>query len=972
MPLSHLLKESPRELQAESQLILNAVVEGLCGVDTQGNITFCNEALMRISGYRTEELIGNSLHALLHHSRRDGTRYPEAECAIRKAIVARQEIHVVGECLWRKDGTCFPAEYWAHPLSEPSGRTDCVITVQDITERERAMEALRSSEERFRQISNNIDQAFYLIDVIGSRLVYASPAFETITGYSCQEVCEKPSPWRDLAIPEHREIVRVGYERLLAGEEAHDEYRIRHSDGSIRWIKDHAKPILDADGRVCMFAGVVEDISEVHDARDILHQSEEKFRRILASVPDVAWTSDRDRGTTYISPKVETVLGYTKQEICAAGASFRSGLIHPEDFGRVNRSYRALFENQSSFDEEYRIRRKDGTWIWIHDRATGTHEENGIPFADGVLSDITARKQAEAELQWKTAFLEAQANSTIDGILVVGGSGQKLMVNQRLVELFNIPPDILEDSDDRRTLEYVVTLVNDPESFLAKVRRLYRHPREICRDEIELRDGRTIDRYSAPVVDREGKYYGRIWTFRDITERKRNEDMLQQLSMAVEQSPVTVVITDPNGCISYVNPRFTEVTGYTQEEVLGRNPRFLKSGLTPPEVYRNLWSTIKQGREWRGEFCNKKKNGEIYWESAAIRPITDAKGTITHYLGIKEDVTKRRHAERELRLTQFSLEHASDAIIWSDSQSNFVYANAAACRSLGYSREELLSLSVPDLNPHFREKDWASFWEQLKTRGSITFESQNTTKQGRIFPVEITVNWLEFDGQEYSFAFVRDITERKRAEEEVRESNELVKLVLDSVPEAVYGIDVDGNCTFCNPSCLRLLGYQDPSDLHGKNMHTLIHHSRLDGTPYPVEECHIYEAFRRGHGTHIDDEVLWHRDGTSFSAEYWSQPIHRGEKVIGTVVTFVNITERKRGEMERRLTQFSMEHASDAIEWIDSRARIVYANEATCRSLGFSREELLSLSIPDIDPLFPIEVWSAFWEKTQNPRVDNL
>src|SRR6185503_16790447 len=142
---------------------------------------------------------------------------------------------------------------------------------------------------------------------------------------------------------------------------------------------------------------------------------------------------------------------------------------------------------------------------------------------------------------------------------------------------------------------------------------LNQYPAEISRDEIELRNGMILDRYSSPVVGKNGVYYGRIWSFRDITERKRNEDTLQQLSMAVEQSPVSIVITDPQGNISYVNRKFTEITGYAPEEVMGGNPRILNSGHSPAELYHDLWSTISQGREWRGEFCNRKKNGEIYW-----------------------------------------------------------------------------------------------------------------------------------------------------------------------------------------------------------------------------------------------------------------------------------------------------------------------------------------------------------------------
>jgi PAS domain S-box-containing protein len=423
---------------------------------------------------------------------------------------------------------------------------------------------------------------------------------------------------------------------------------------------------------------------ETDVTRLALEQSQQKFRRILASMADVAWTSDCEGRTRYVSPKVETILGYTKDEICASasGNSLRIDLIHPEDFGRVGRSYRSLFENQRAFDEEYRVRRKDGTWIWIHDRATGTYEENGILYADGVFADITQRKKEEAELLWKTAFLEAQTNATIDGIVVVNSGGRRLLQNQRLIELFKIPPEIAADENDKRTLKYVLSLVKDAESFLAKVQWLYRNPSETSRDEIELKNGTFIDRYSAPVIDKEGTYYGRVWTFRDITERKR--------------------------------------------------------------------------------------------------------------------------AERELRLTKASLENASTAVFWVDRPGHIVYANEAACRSLERSREELLALSIPDIDPLFPQDAWDSFWQECGEKHSSTFETQHQTKSGRIFPAEVTASFLEFDGQQYIFAFVRDITERRELESQLRQAHKL-----EGIGQLAAGIAheintptqfVTDNLTFLNDS----------------------------------------------------------------------------------------------------------------------------------------------------------------------------
>ena len=132
-----------------------------------------------------------------------------------------------------------------------------------------------------------------------------------------------------------------------------------------------------------------------------------------------------------------------------------------------------------------------------------------------------------------------------------------------------------------------------------------------------------------------------------VAERTQAEEKLRQLSRAVEQSPASIVITNPAGDIEYVNPKFIELTGYTLAEALGKNPRILKSGEKGPEAYRELWGTIAAGKEWRGEFHNKKKNGELYWESASISPIRDLAGRVTHYVAVKEDITVRKQTEAE-------------------------------------------------------------------------------------------------------------------------------------------------------------------------------------------------------------------------------------------------------------------------------------------------------------------------------------
>jgi PAS domain S-box-containing protein len=157
---------------------------------------------------------------------------------------------------------------------------------------------------------------------------------------------------------------------------------------------------------------------------------------------------------------------------------------------------------------------------------------------------------------------------------------------------------------------------------------------------------------AAPIRDNSGKLIAAIETLKDLTFRKRNEEELHKLSQAVEQSPSTVVITDIEGNIEYVNAKFQELTGYTAAEAIGKNPRILKSGETPPEEYRKIWETIGVGKEWRGELRNRKKNGEFYWEAATISPLRNQAGEITHYIALKEDITEKKRLEKQLSNAQ--------------------------------------------------------------------------------------------------------------------------------------------------------------------------------------------------------------------------------------------------------------------------------------------------------------------------------
>jgi two-component system sensor histidine kinase TtrS len=260
------------------------------------------------------------------------------------------------------------------------------------------------------------------------------------------------------------------------------------------------------------------------------------------------------------------------------------------------------------------------------------------------------------------------------------------------------------------------------------------------------------------------------------------------------------------------------------------------------------------------------------------------------------------------------MESMPDGIILVDRARRIVAANIATEDLFGYSRNELISQSVDMLVPvanrqrHIEQS--AEFFANPVMRSMGTRDVGALRKDGSEFTVSIKLGPIHSGDQVLACAVIRDVSQRKYVERALHDAEAQVRLLLNSTEEAIFGLDMNGNATFCNRSCVETLGYKRPEDLLGKNMHDMILHTRRDGSEYPVEECKIYQSFRVGVGTHVEDEVFWKSDGSSFPAEYRSFPIHRNGHLVGSVVTFLDITERKRVQDELRKKQSELTHVA--------------------------------------------------------------
>ncbi|CDI04268.1 putative Diguanylate cyclase [Candidatus Competibacter denitrificans Run_A_D11] len=259
----------------------------------------------------------------------------------------------------------------------------------------------------------------------------------------------------------------------------------------------------------------------------------------------------------------------------------------------------------------------------------------------------------------------------------------------------------------------------------------------------------------------------------EIQERQRAEQQLRLFSRAIEQSANLVMITDCEGIIEYVNPKFTQVTGYTEAEAIGANPRFLKSGRTASEQYRRLWQTILAGNEWRGEFCNRRKDGTLYWELTAIAPLRDERGTTTHFLAIKEDITNRKKIEAALHASELKYRNVfatiGDALFLVDGRDGRILTvNPAACTLYGYSRKELLALKDIDL-----ASDPTSDAQLPRAESRRLMDRWHRRKDGTAFPADLWVRHFNYKGHTITVAAVRDMSAQKLVERKVVRLNSL-------------------------------------------------------------------------------------------------------------------------------------------------------------------------------------------------------
>lgn len=628
-------RQTAERLAAREQhlnTILRTTLDGFWLVDRAGRFLEVNEAYCAMTGFSRDELLRMRIADL-------DCAETEDEVTAHIAQVMREGRDRFETRHRRKDGSVIEVEVGVAYVDLSGGRF--VVYCRDLTGLKRTQRLMQHQELLLREAGEIAHLGGWEFDPVTFKGTWTT---ETARIHDVDPTAEVSAHLGLSCIQgESRKRIEAAIKAAIEHGQPYDlEVELVTPKGNRKWVRTICHPVVEG-GRTVRVRGALQDITALKRTEAALRESEQQYRLLVDHASEAIYVV-KDGLIQFANRKCAEWSGASQAEL--VGRSIFD-FTPAEDRPRAMERHRALISGTGvPVNSEFRLCAPGGRLLWFAVSSVRITWKGG-PATLNLATNITERKQTEEALRVSEERLrlaaEAAQIGTWDRDLKTG----RLYWSDRQQQLMGYQPGTFPGTSEA----FEELLHPDTLAVHAEQQARARTGDGGFQAELKyrLRDGR--ERWGLVCgktkFDAAGKPVRIVGIQIDITERKQAEERLLQLSRAVEQSPVSIVITDTTGTIKYVNPKFSEVTGYAADEVRGKNPRLLKSGELSSEVYRDLWQTITQGKKWRGEFHNKRKNGDLFWEDASISPIVDGAGRITHFLAVKEDITARKLAEAE-------------------------------------------------------------------------------------------------------------------------------------------------------------------------------------------------------------------------------------------------------------------------------------------------------------------------------------
>jgi PAS domain S-box-containing protein len=659
------------------------------------------------------------------------------------------------------------------------------VFFRDITERRTATEETQKALRELNEVKAALDEhAIVAITDPRGKITYVNDKFCAISKFRREELLGQDH--RIINSGFHpKEFIRAIWQTIGNGRVWKGELKNKAKDGTFYWVETTIVPYLGEDGKPTQYIAIRADITERKRAEEQTASTLRELNDVKAALDEhaiVAITDPRGK-ITYVNDKFCAISKYAREELIGQDHRIINSSYHAKGF--IRSIWQTIGSGQV-WKGEIKNRAKDGSFYWVDTTIVPYIGSDGRPMQYvAIRADITERKRAEE--QTATALRELNdVKSALDEhaiVAITDAKGRITYVNDKFCAISKYLREELLGKDHR-----IINSGYHPKEFIRLIWSTITSGR-VWKGEIKNRakDGTFywVDTTIVPYIGSDGKPIQYIAVRADITERKRAEEQtgatlreLNEVKSALDEHAI-VAITDARGKITYVNDKFCSISKYSREELLGKDHRIINSGYHSKDFIRTIWTTITEGRTWKGEIRNKAKDGAYYWVDTTIVPYLGEDGKPKQYIAIRADITERKRAEeqtglalRELNDVRAALdEHAIVAI--TDPRGKITFVNDKFCAISKYSREELIGQDHRIINSGYHPKTFIrGIWQTIGSGKVWKGEIKNRAKDDTYYWVDTTiVPYLGEDGKPNQYIAIRaDITERKKAEEALQKA----------------------------------------------------------------------------------------------------------------------------------------------------------------------------------------------------------
>ncbi len=642
------LEEALNKSENQCRALLEDLNVGVFQSTMGGDLVYANPAFVRLVGLSAAEDVLRMPITALYRDPADRDRL--LAMLFERGSVENFEIRAA-EGTTKSRWVSLTAILQRDEAGDPRG---VLGIVQDIDERKRAQNALQAEEERYRSLISRIQAAIVVHDR-ESRVVASNPKAQELLGLTSEQMDGVPSLdplWKitdengDPLTPDQYPVSRTLQTRkpvkdLICG-------LVTPGRDELTWVLTSTDPVFDGAGEILQVIVTFMDITAHVRAETALKESESRFRGVVEASPDPIVLYDLNGDFLSVNQKASEIVGFSCPDEFLEHVGNIADVLDEGQRDQAFANFSLTMRSGISSKNEYTIRRVDGTSFPAEVSSAVVRKADGEPLGFiSIVRDLSARKEAEAKLRESEERYRDLFDNSADLIYTHDLNGAYTSVNKAVERLLGYVPE--------EFLNLTYRDVVDP-GFRGVTEHNLRLKSEDGLERTEPYEVLAVKKSGEPVwlevnsraMYQHGRCVGIHGTARDITDRKRAEEQLKRLFAAVEQADETIMVTDSEGVIQYVNPAFEKTSGYRRREAIGKIARMPQPTKQDPNMHDNLWATIRSGETWRGRFNNRRKDGTLYEETATISPIRNHNGTIIDFVAVKRDVTMESTLQKQL------------------------------------------------------------------------------------------------------------------------------------------------------------------------------------------------------------------------------------------------------------------------------------------------------------------------------------